>query len=286
MIIGHKLSRVQVERGIWNTIRKACVAAGNLPDRKNYATENLYNNAKEVLRATAPGNFIFEVYGVGSNRDRDGFRQNAFYVNEGDTMRGTIGGWKVFFEKYTNAGGFVKFKKWRGRDSTEDLQYEVVFSASNVHAERIMRKILDDAMDTRDYIPGLNEDWTETETFHIQKTNDIDLNDSTIFERKVSFMAMDIVLRDLTLLDDNVPPIIEIDAQIDERALEIIPGLEFSNTDGWVVLISVTEAGDLVYDNYYDPSTTFELVDGEIVASGPNAHKYSVNEEGNFIYTP
>jgi hypothetical protein len=51
------------------------------------------------------------------------------------------------------------------------------------------------------------------------------------------------------------------------------------------IFVRITPDGDLEYDNSADPTTTLQLINGDLLISGPNAARYSLSPQGDLLFT-
>ena len=53
-----------------------------------------------------------------------------------------------------------------------------------------------------------------------------------------------------------------------------------------IISVYVNDNGDLVYNNDYDPELVLTLDNnGDLIVDGPNANKYTINSNGDLIFT-
>ena len=110
----------EIDRTIYELIRKRLVADGYLPDIANYRTEKDYIEAKKQIEAQK--GFVIELHGVGTPEARDERIICEITIDRKQIEAGMLGGETPQFKKDQNTG---KFTKEKIPAICSDVRYEI-----------------------------------------------------------------------------------------------------------------------------------------------------------------
>ena len=225
MILGSQLSRTQVERGIYEAIRKKVVAAGYIPDEAIVDTTAgdggtaQWISMKETLRASLPDHKLIEMKGIGTSEARDELKVNTILVSR--IGRVPSGGRGNFAPAFDYDADTEKYKKYVMPNASWDLMYEIRYFTDTAIYDRIIEDCIISALGDKKKLQGINPDGTEAGPFQLEYSQDVDLTGGKYFERLFRHIARDIWIEAPDLVASDISPMLDI--QLGITPVLIIP---------------------------------------------------------------
>lgn len=215
-IIGTVTTRADVERGLFEAIRKKIVDAGYLPDQVLYEGEEdpeaAYEAAMEALRVTLPDKKLIEVFGIGSSRARDVLKDQFIVIEYYQTASGDIkGGDSVIFTKYDKEidedTTEARFRKEAAPPRSSNITYEIRYFTDTAQYDRIIDALIREALGYDEkYIPTIKADGTEGQSMYVVYSGDVDLTTGRQMEKMLRYVCMDLRIGSSEVLDAEVYP--------------------------------------------------------------------------------
>ena len=172
------LTLKQIDAAVYNLIRLQAIAFKCLADARNYDTYQGYNTAK--LNLQAAGNTIVEVYPVGAKQERDSLQQATITIDRQDEQQSDLAG---AYELQAQAeNGLVNITQVP--NSATDINYTATFYSQSNRAAYMAETIISEAWKQNTVVRGLNEDYSEAETFIFVKGPTIDLSSPDYLEKQ------------------------------------------------------------------------------------------------------
>lgn len=204
------MTRENVDRTLFELLRKGVVAAGYLPDVSLFAgNPNGYKAAKLALQNSLPDKQLIEVFGVGSAEARDEKIVNKIVINRKREKQGTMGGFpSMRFTEYKNGLGQNRFKKEFLPAYCKDVEYEIRFITNSTKYERVLSNIMDTVLGLRAYSKIYDNTGAQIpdEEILIEQTGDLDVSSTKLVERLFMYTVPDVWLQENKLIQDNIVP--------------------------------------------------------------------------------
>lgn len=200
----------QIDRGIFEALRKKAVAQGYLPDIVVANTKPLYDAALQAIRNT--GKQPISIYGVGSWKAKREKKYNDIIVRR--TARGlsSIG---YQGEVYYEEDGAGKFRKKRTPSETAQLTYTVTIVCDDVADERVLQSIVYEALGVNKPLKGVNANGSETEKgFIIFRNAVIDQSGEDFIETIFTYTTSELFLAQDEVLETDLVALQEINFEI------------------------------------------------------------------------
>jgi hypothetical protein len=184
-------SLAQLDRTIYEHLRLEIVKAGYLPDITLFTDGEGWQAARDTLRAALVGNELIDVFGVGAADERGEWTGAKIVINRTTEASGTIGAGLSVYKRIV--GGFEKTQL---PQTTTNITYEVIVTATGVRTERIMSEIVSRAFGRMKHIGVFNNDGTisnEDKVF-IRQTQKFDQSSLYFLQKNITFTLQDLFL--------------------------------------------------------------------------------------------
>jgi len=192
----------EIERAVFEVIRKKIVSLGYLPDIALYQpTDDVagYEAAKKAIRDS--GKKIIDIKGVGDPKARGELDYNSIFINRGDIADGSLG-FKCtnFYEKIVE-GEETYFNVYENASGTVDIEYQIGYITDDVNYDRLIQSILFNSLRKKNYFKGINSLGNKTtEGFNTRYITTLDKSGKDYIERAARYDFMDIILEDRIFL--------------------------------------------------------------------------------------
>ena len=213
-------TEAEIDRGIFEALRKALVTAGYLPDAATITTPVAWETAKNTIIAS--GKEIIEVMGVGTWKAKDALKTNRIVIEQSiqspsDTP---LGGTLTEPVKNTSQD-IISYNEYTLPAKATDIDYMISLIASGTNYRRIATGLIYKALGSSigKVLKGCRQDGTPTDNdFIIDLTNKQDVSGEGFFEIKFMYRVRNVVTEDLQ--PKSVPLMNEIDGELfDSQAL-------------------------------------------------------------------
>lgn len=186
----------QVDKGIYEAIRKEVVRLGYFPDLRLFpkGKEKELEAAKAVIRDS--GKKLIEIKGVASGLNRQTLNYNSIFINRDDIAPGGIGMWGTQSYVKVVEGGQTFYDVYLNPTGTVDIEYQIEFFTDDTTYDRIIQSIIMNALKVRGFIPGILPDYSEGQGFYVHFQTTLNKSDNEVLERAIRYDARDIVLED------------------------------------------------------------------------------------------
>jgi len=185
-----KLTLKQIEQGISEAIRLRIVANGYLPDVTAYATDTLYQTARNALKTA--GKQIIECFIGGSYKSNEELKSNDVIISRYAKDPAATGTLPTL--QYLKVTGEPEYTKKKTPEGFFDITYKVTYICYDENYADIIEKILHEALGTRRVLNALNDNGTVAGSFNLQYRNYTDLSGSDFIERAYYFQTTNIDL--------------------------------------------------------------------------------------------
>lgn len=203
----------ELDNMFFETLRRAVVAAGYIPDIADYQSSTEaqnaldYKNAKATLRNTVP--ILTEIFGVGSFESKGEKTINKIVIVRGNKRIGSIGGWPA--HQYDSTTGFpltvnTKFKKSFTPDNSNDVEYQVKLITNDPVWDNTLSAIIDNVIPQKRFLFTVDDagNYT-TKAVLIMSMGDFNVSAYNFMERTFKFVVKDIFLQIPQTLKTNIP---------------------------------------------------------------------------------
>ena len=201
-----KLTLKQIENGISEAIRLRIVAAGYIPDVTAYATNELYQAARDTIKNS--GKEIIECFIGGSYKSNEDVKNNDIIISRSDKSPAKTG--TIPTLQYEKVEGVPEYTKKKTTEGFFDLTYKVTYICYNENYADIIETIIHEALGVRRILNALNDDATVAGTFRFEYKNFVDLSSKDFIERAYYFKSTNIDLFGDEIFD-NVPEMSDFD---------------------------------------------------------------------------
>ena len=203
--------RGQIDRGIYNAIRKELVRIGRLPDAEGMTKDGYFQARADLNLITK----VVECFPVDNYDFRNTWKQNCIVVDCEDENVGDFGGAFVTFEENVLTGGplpdgtGLTLDKKISPSNAQDVNYTVRFLTQDREMESVMSGAIRAVLDRARPIKGLNLDMSETVyPFRIQEVGKIDVSGPGFIEKGFRYVVKNVYLTPSRLLT-QVPKMTE-----------------------------------------------------------------------------
>lgn len=201
-----KLTLKQIENGISEAIRLRIVAAGYLPDVTAYATNELYQTARNAIKTS--GKPIIECFMGGSYKSNEDVKSNDIIITRYGKEPAATGTLATL--QYEKIEGQPEYTKKKTAEGFFDLTYKITYICYNENYADVIETILHEALGTRRILNALNDDASVAGTFRFEYRNYVELNSGDYIERAYYFESTNIdLIGEISF--DNVPEMNDFD---------------------------------------------------------------------------
>lgn len=221
------MTLADIDRTIFEALRKAVVAEGFLPDITLYADGRSYQTAVEDLAQNLKFKQPIYVLGVGAENSRDDKRPNRFVIDRMPLEPGTLGSFGVVNFAENEDG--TSFTKKESDSTTYDIKYEIRCISNSTYYDRIMQTILLTTFNKISYQFLVQGSIVTDEVILVRHLGAADMKAGDLLESIYTYQAEDIFITDGRTLDDNIKKINRIDVDVspkinlDETGVNTLP---------------------------------------------------------------
>lgn len=199
----------ELDRMFYERLRRGVVAMGLMPDITLFDNDADYFAARRALRTSlnAQGLTLLEVIGVGSWDDKGEESDAKIVVKRLGTDSGSIGGFPAtYYESYNDTAGDIKFEKSYFPDTSDDVNYEIRLLSNNVKMERILSRVVDNALGRRRFVQTVNPqgEYTETRVLLFNRGS-FDFSAQKFIEKGYRYVIADVFLQEPQLILSDIP---------------------------------------------------------------------------------
>lgn len=205
----------QVDRSVFEVIRKEIVRLGYLPDITQFTDPTAFQNAKKAI--VAEKGYVIDIFGAGSNLDKYAKRYPRIVYLPKRIIPGDIGGnyYGAYYEK-SSQGGYdatAQPPQWT------NYQFEVSLVAQKIDHLRAMDGIISNVLSRRDYVPNYLDN---NQVIFVQQTGYRDFPDLDFgyLEYIYMYTAYDLLDR-TTIKDKNLSPLQQIGVDIKREDITV-----------------------------------------------------------------
>lgn len=204
-----KFSLEQIDKGVYEAIRKIVVSNGYFPPLVQSEIE--FNYYKSLILDS--GKKVVEVFPVGYLKRKQELVYNGIYIERTDSDKGDFGTNSIqFIEK--NIEGVKSYDKVKTDYYPENLTYTITILTDTTAYERLMYGFLNEAFGKRKLIKGINSDRTETDySFWLMYQGFGDTSSDEFTEKQYRYKAKDLRLNEPELIE-AVPEMTSIEIEI------------------------------------------------------------------------
>jgi hypothetical protein len=221
----------QVDRAIYEYLRRKVVVLGFLPDITNYETEEEYNAARATRSASLNNNGLkmVDVYGTGSWENRGEKTDSKIIVERRDISSGKTGfsGVSEYVPNVSELTNEIEnYSKVKMPDKTANIEYEVRYVTTTVKMERILLDIIDSVFGKgTKVIYGVDEDGSFIkESFPLVYNGGVDVSNREFIEGFARFTAEEVYLENRFDQEGQVVPVlIQVNAQLKTVSIKSQP---------------------------------------------------------------
>lgn len=266
-----------VNRGLEERLRLAAVAAGYLPDKLLYMPSDAagYETAKQAIRDA--GRPVVEIYGPGSNPNRDVKRDANVYVTFLMEEPADAGTGQDFVYEF-NAQD-MDYDKTLSPDTRYDLSYQISYVTETEETASAIQDIMRSAFGVRGYVDALGVDGiTVVSKFKFFRTTPFEVPGTDYLERGSRYEAKWVDLDGFRPLGKIAPfDFTKFDLDVVPTARETL----------FKKIVETFDANGVVtgYDDVYKLGLSVdEDLQGNKYVSGPGGEQYKINPDGTITY--
>lgn len=209
----------ELDNMLFETLRRAVVGAGYLPDIINYQSgtnaENAaaYKAAKVTLRDSI--GVLTEVFGVGSFEAKGEKAINKIVIVRGNKSVGSIGGWPA--TQYDVTNGFPLnsgslFKKSFLPDNSNDVIYQIKLITNDSNWDNALSAIIDNVIPQKRFLFTVDNTGNyTTKAVLILSMGDNNISAFNFIERTYKFIIKDVFLQIPQVTKVDIPVLSTID---------------------------------------------------------------------------
>ena len=201
-----------VERSIFHSIRKQCVAKGYTPDIFNYPeTEIGYGDYLNDLAAIPKEKgFAIEVFNSAAPADRIAKQLPRIVISTHGYLPGSVGGDQS--QQYElNAG---RYYSYISPPTTSDLYVNIHIVSNNIIQHRVLVSIMSLAMPRMGYIKGWPDEDFNVFVNHLSYVPVRQSNSPDMLETIYRYVCPDLFEVNDIIVNDNIPPLEEVTLDI------------------------------------------------------------------------
>lgn len=205
-MIVQTLTLEEIDRTLYNIIRKRLVELGYLPNIEDYDTEKAYIKAKKDIEDEK--GFVIEIHGVGTPEARDESRVCEITIDRKDVAVGDLGAYPAHQFKKQSDG---KFTKELIPPMNSDVVYEIRVFTNSVAKERIVTEILYGLFNHRFYY-AITEEYNENDdkTILVVSGGDVDVSSTDVRERVFRYIVEGVWLGSPTIVRRDIVPMTSV----------------------------------------------------------------------------
>ncbi len=197
----------QLDRTIYELIRRELVSIGALPDRK-ILSPTQYAQALSILRAEGS---LIELFGQGSLEARDKKEVSRITILRKNTQLGTLGANHIseFKPTLNEQDEVVSFDKMKQPTRSKNVVYEIRSIALSTQKERLMIQAISKALgfDYVNLVDPITLEDVEGELVLLNMLGDVDVSVMDFTERLFTYAFMDIWVDEAIVERGSIPPI-------------------------------------------------------------------------------
>ncbi len=204
MLIGSKVTREAIERGLFKKLASVLEANNHYPSPVG-KTEVEFNTALDALRTA--NEMIIGIESVGSGFNKGIDYDNRLVLYRAASANGDYGQNVDYLEEKDKAvpSDPTTYVRLRQDGPVTDLEYEVRYTTDDTAYDREMERMMTLAFRKRIYITSIDEDGNDGQEFFFIFRNEIDLSTKGSIERVYRYAAKDICLVTPDVIRDNIP---------------------------------------------------------------------------------
>lgn len=211
------LTLTQVDRGIYEAIRREVVRSGYLPDIRTYAPNDedektRYANDVDNWKETT-GKDAIEVWGVANYDKRSSGTINNIIINRITRNKGGVGAGTIDFELQpkvnpSDPDELPRYTKYRLPEGSYHLIYQLTYNTDTALMDRVINQIIGQAMGTRKYIKAFDAAYQETGAgFWLFYQTEADTSGDDYMERTISYQVKDVFLESEVIIETDIAAI-------------------------------------------------------------------------------
>lgn len=202
------VSLEELDRTLFEIIRKRIVELGYLPDINDFTKPQDYKRAKQVIIDSK--GFCIDLHGVGTPAARGEVLVCDITIDRMDIEAGTLGG-SPSTQYRKKVDGFYQKERTVAMSSNVDYEIRVVTNA--VATERIILGMMYDLFNHRAYYPVADMYRTEDDDRFLlfMSGGEQDVSSTDVRERLLKYTVSDVWLGSNKIILDNIPPMTSVD---------------------------------------------------------------------------
>ncbi len=273
----------ELDNMFFETLRRAVVAAGLLPDVAAYQAGTpavnaaAYKAAKTALRATT---MLTEVFGVGSFEAKGEKTINKIVIVRGNKNAGSIGGWPATqYDPSTSLplNKNSRFVKSFTPDNSSDIEYEIKLITNDPVWDNALSGIIDTVIPQKRFLFTVADNGAyTTKAVLIMCLGDRNISAYNFIERTFKYTIKDVYIQTGAVLKTNIPVMSTVYYYLygDEAFTNLLDSGGISTVDGVASPIptpgplAVCTISVIIVDipsRVISPSTTQELSNGVVI---------------------
>lgn len=200
----------EVDRAIFERLRKKVVAKGLYPDVATLTTADQLLTAKAAMRTA--GKELIEVFGVGGWESKDEKGASKIVILHKGMTRGSLSGIGCFYYHQRLVNDVAVYDKYAYPDYSKNLRYEVRIICTTAAAERVLLDIVETALGgfTR-MNPVLDNSTPDMgRSFMLRVGDGVNLTNSGIIEWMFQVEAEDVWLHSGNKVRENIAPMTKV----------------------------------------------------------------------------
>jgi hypothetical protein len=198
-------SIAQIHNGIFEHLRLVLVANGYLPDILVDNTPNAYNNALQAIKAS--GKKPCYLYGVGGWNAREELKLPTIVIDFVSRQNSELGYNGQI--KYIRNGNTNTFTEQKEDYECANLNYKITLVCADIQTQNVYQMLIHKAYSNAVTLKGFdNENYTQG-SFQLYRNDIINNADEQMIELVYTYTAKNILLAEDTVLNENVPSIIQ-----------------------------------------------------------------------------
>ncbi len=204
-----------VERTIFHSIRKQCVAKGYTPDIDDYPVTNEgYRAYMAAFKSISDSKgFAIEIFNAGPPSERELKQVPRIVLDSQGFLPGSIGG--DHSQQYNKTEAGDKYYSYLQPPSTSDFYFNIWLVSGTVTQNRILNSLLSLAVPRRGYIPIYTEPSYPLFVRYLSFVDSTGIPTSGVMEQIARYVCPDLVEVNDNIVVPEISPLLELDLDID-----------------------------------------------------------------------
>ncbi len=212
-----------IDRTIYHNLRKRLALDQLAVDVLLFppGQEAAYKAAQVALGVSNGLGAVVGLYGVGQSEARDTKSDSKVVINRKDARPGEVGGApELKYIPYVDDNGDPKWRRYKYWDRCYNVVYEIRTTAKKSAVDRAIQESITAALGAQKFIKFWNTQTllfsnAEEDMIFLRLQQSTEVTSAEMIERVIRYEVTDVFISEMELLEENIPPLIEVGINID-----------------------------------------------------------------------